>query len=366
MTIVSEGIISADSHVTEPADLWSNYIDPAYRDRAPHIERREETDVVVCDTASMVMSIGLLHGARYAWGESPNPKGRYDDIPTTGWDAAARIPEIEADGVHSEFVYPTVAMYFWSIEDVAFGEACFRAYNDWLVDFCRPLSARFKGCGMVMLEDVDRGMAELRRVKEMGLSGAMIAVNPAGTKPYHDPVYEPFWAAAEETGLPVSLHVSTDRRRDLGDDPTVKLLHYTAVHRVLVSMVYAGIFDRYPGLRVVSAENDAGWAGNIIERMDYFYAGSRWKTIRTGDAPIKRLPSEYWRDNVSYTFMRDRTAMLAREVIGVDNLMWGSDYPHGDSTYPNSQDTLAEIMAGVPEEDQRKVLRDNAARMYGF
>ena len=291
-----------------------------------------------------------------------DPKGRYEAIPATGWDAAARIPEIEADGVHAEFVYPTVAMYFWSIEDVAFGEACFRAYNNWLVDFCRPHPDRFKGCGMIMIEDVERAVSELHRAKKLGLSGAMIAVNPAGAKPYNDPMYEPFWAAAEEIGLPVSLHVSTDRRRNLGDDPTVKLLHYTVVHRVLVGLIYAGIFDRYPRLRVVSAENDAGWAGTIIERMDYMTS----RRAPRPSTPIKRLPSEYWHNNVSYTFMRDRTALLAREVIGVDSLMWGSDYPHGDSTYPSSQDELARIMAGVPEDEQRKVLRDNAARIYGF
>jgi predicted TIM-barrel fold metal-dependent hydrolase len=364
MAAILEGIISADSHVTEPAGLWQDYIEPAYRDRAPRVESRDDTDVIVCETASMVHQVGFLHvGPRIAWGEAPNPKGRYADIPATGWDTTIRIPEIEADGVHGEFIYPTVAMYFWSIEDVAFGEACFRAYNNWLVDFCRPHPDRFKGCGMIMIEDMERAVSEVHRVKEMGLSGAMVAVNPVGVKPYHDPMYDPFWAAAEETGLPVSLHVSTDRRRDLGTDPTVKLMHYaTVIQQVLCGLIYGGTFDRFPGLHVVSAENDAGWAGTMIERMDYMES-------RRGPRPesaIKQLPSQYWHNNVSYTFMRDRTAILAREVIGVESLMWGSDYPHGDGTYPDSQEILGRLMEGVPDEEQRMILRGNAARVYGF
>ncbi len=357
-------IISADAHVTEPADLWINYIEPAYRDRAPHIEAQEATDIWVCETGTM-FPVGVMHGVRYKGGEVRND-GRWDEVPASGYNPDARIPEMEMDGIDAEFVYPTVAMRFFTIEDVPFGEACLRAYNNWIVDFCKPHPNRFKACGIVMLEDIERAVAEVHRVKKLGLDGLMVSIYPDESKPYHDAYYDPFWAAAEETGLPVSIHVSTPRRVKADATPTENLMANLLAAQVLVGMVYAGTFDKFPKLQLISAENDAGWAGNIIERTDYFHAKARARNLSADQKRNEKLPSDYFRNNVSYTFMRDITAIRARDVIGVDNLMWSSDFPHGDSTWPDSQSVIAEHMAGVPEADQRKILCENAQRMYGF
>ncbi len=364
MTTTKQRIISADSHVTEPGDLWVNYIEPAYRSRAPHIEHQSTTDIWVCDTGTM-FPVGVMHGVRHKEGEV-KVDGRWEEVPTSGYDPEARIPEIEMDGVGAEFLYPTVAMRFFTIEDVPFAEACLRAYNNWVMDFCKPYPDRFKACGVISLDNVENAVSEARRCKKLGLPGLMIALYPDESRPYHDPRYNPFWAVAEETGLPVSLHVATPRRVNDDVTETQMLTRNLLCPEVITGMIYAGVFDEFPGLKVVSAENDAGWAANFIERMDYFHTKARARNLSAGRRLNKRLPSEYWHNNVSYTFMRDIGAMRARDIIGVDNLMWSSDFPHGDSTWPDSQEVIAQHMVGVPEAEQRKILCENAQRMYGF
>lgn len=358
-------IISADSHFTEPADLWVRYIDPRYRERAPHVESRETTDVIVCDGGDM-FPVGVIHGVRYKGGDV-KIDGRYADVPASGWDPAARIPEMRQDGIAGEILYPTIAMRFFTIEDPGFQQACIRAYNDWAADFCNPHRDVYRAVGIVSLDDVDAALAEMRRFRDLGLVGVMIAVFPDGGRMYHDEHYERFWAEAESLGLPVSMHIATERRVDkAAKSPTDSFLQYTLVQRTLIGMIYAGVFDRHPSLQMVSVENDAGWAGNLIERMDYVERKARARNLQSTGHLNREAPSHYWRNNISYTFMRDRTAILAREVIGADRLMWSSDFPHGDSTWPDSQEVIDEQLAGVPEEDQRLILHDNAARLYGL
>jgi len=215
------------------------------------------------------------------------------------------------------------------------------------------------------LDDINNAVDEVHRIKKLGLDGLMISVFPDESKPYHDPGYDPFWAAAEETRLPVSVHVSTPRRVETLT-PAQQLMGNLLAAEVMVGMVYAGTFDKFPNLQLISAENDASWAANIIERTDYFYSKARARNLSAGGRTNRKLPSEYFHNNVSYTFMRDISAMRVRDIIGVDNLMWSSDFPHGDSTWPDSQDVIAEHMVGLPEADQRKILCTNAQRMYGF
>jgi len=358
-------IISADSHFTEPADLWVRYIDPAYRDRAPHVESRETTDVIVCDGADM-FPVGVIHGVRYKGGDV-KLDGRYADVPASGWDPAARIPEMQLDGIAAEVLYPTIAMRFFTIEDPGFQEACIRAYNNWAADFGRTHPDVFKPVGIVSLDDIDVAVREMRRFRDLGLVGVMIAVFPDGGRAYHDESYLPFWAEAEALGLPVSMHIATERRVDKAErTPTETFLSYTLVQRTLIGMIFAGVFDRFPKLQMISVENDAGWAGNLIERMDYVQRKARARNLQSAGHLNKEAPSHYWRNNVSYTFMRDRTAILAREVIGADRLMWSSDFPHGDSTWPDSQQVIDEQFEGVPEHEQRLILHDNAAKLYGL
>jgi predicted TIM-barrel fold metal-dependent hydrolase len=356
-------IISADSHFTEPADLWLTRIDPEFRERAPHVEVQAHTDVVVCDGAPM-FPVGVMHGVRWKGGETPTD-GRYDDIPPSGWEVAPRLAEIERDGVFAEVLYPTVAMRFFTIEDTRFADACNRAYNTFAADFCRQRPDRFKAIAVIGLDDIDLAITELHRAHDIGLVGAMIAAAPTGSIPYHDPHYDPFWAAAAALRMPVSLHVATPRRLDADRTATTTFLAYQVVQHMVIGMIFAGAFDRHPELQLVSVENDAGWAAHLIERMDYVQSKARSRNLLT-DQHNEQVPSHYWRNNVHYTFMRDRTAILARDIIGVDRLLWSSDFPHGDSTWPDSMKVIDEELGDIPAADQRAILHDNAARLYRF
>jgi len=356
-------VISADSHFTEPADLWLERIDPAYRDRAPHVVHGETTDTIVCDGAPM-FPVGVMHGVRYHGGDVPTA-GRYADIPASGWDLGARLADLAVDGVSAEVLYPTVGMRFFTIEDPAFANACIRAYNSFAADFCAERPERFRAVGVIHLDDMAGALDEMERCRDLGLVGAMIAVHPAEAVPYHDAAYDPFWAAAERLGMPVSLHTSTPRRIKADRTPLEMFLGYQVVQHLIIGMILAGTFDRFPGLQLVSVENDAGWAAHLIERMDYVHGKARARNLNVGHHN-ERTPSEYWRANVSYTFMRDRTAIVARDIIGVDRLLWSSDFPHGDSTWPDSQQVIDAELGDIPAAERKAILHDNAARLYGF
>jgi predicted TIM-barrel fold metal-dependent hydrolase len=367
-------IISADSHVVEPGDLWLKHIDRRYAERAPRLVREETTDVFWCEGLPMIPV-----PATSAAGRDSNElrrNGRFEeDVFPGAYDPDARLKDMAADGVDAEVIYPTFAMRMYQIPDPDFKWAVFAAYNDWATEFCGAYPDRLKGVGMVFTEDVPRAVAELERIRKRGLVGAMTSIAPADRSDSGDPYrgqadygqtdYDQFWAAAQDLGLPVSLHVVTEPKPLALKTMADHVLYTHSIQRSLASMVFGGLFARFPKLRVISAENDAGWVPYMLERMDYVFDRRRNSldfAIRGGDT----LPSEYFRRHVALTFMRDATAVANRAAIGLDNLLWSSDYPHNDSTWPHSRRVIAEMCAGVPEPEVRRIVRDNAAALYGF
>ena len=360
-------IISADAHFTEPADLWLKYMEPKDRSRAPHVEHEATTDVFVCEGIKM-FDLGLIHGVRYGEDE-PKAETRYDEIPASGWDPNARLPDLDKDGVAAEVIYPTIGMRMFAIPDSDFQNAVFRAYNNWVADFNKAHPKRLVGLGAVNLDDIEGAVSELHRIRKLGIPGAMIALSPEKSLPYDDAHYDPFWAAAQALELPVSVHAQTERRVDVGPHnvPTpVNVIFLPIVAaRVLVTMIYGGVFDRFPKLKIVSAENDAGWAGNVIERMNFTHYKMRRRNMERG-VRHKRLPSEYFGDNIYMTFIRDLSAMRLTDIVSADSLMWGSDYPHLFSTWPDSRAHIKEHCKSITPESARKIFGDTAARLYGL
>jgi uncharacterized glyoxalase superfamily protein PhnB/predicted TIM-barrel fold metal-dependent hydrolase len=356
-------LVSADSHVVEPVDLWTERIALAFRERAPRIRREESgEDVFYCD------GVRLLGPARVSQAGKTNPDLDWsaDAVYPGGRDPRARLGEMAVDGVEAEVLYPSVTMRIFEVPDPALQQACFAAYNAWIAEFCRQVPDRLKGVAVVALDDLDAAIAEARRAREMGLPGLMISI--AGDDPnlYGTTAYDRFWAAAEDLEMPVSLHVITNRT-PLSYTVIFESLIAFDVMTALANMVFGGLFDRFPRLKVVSAENDAGWAGYLVERMDRVFTQPRRNRGR--DFPIRdrgMLPSAYVRRNFALTFIHDKTAVEARPWIGVENLMWSSDYPHQNSTWPNSAATLDYVFAGVPEDERRLMAAGNAERLYGL
>ncbi len=366
---VNYRVISSDSHVIEPHDLWQRLVPQQFRSRAPKLVSDAETDRLVCDMADLP-PVGLLAGCARG-DDEVRTEGRWDvDVFRGGYDATVRLADLDRDGIDAEILYPTIAMQMYPIEDQDFQWALFRAYNTWLgEEFCAAYPDRFKGIAMLSNTDVDGSIEELKRAADIGLSGVMVPLYPGEDNPYHSSFYDPLWAAATEHEMPVSLHAATTRDRSKAwnkGTPTDSIMSPGQVMRVLLDMILHGVFDRHPDLMVVSAESDVGWAGNMLERADFWVQrNQRIMEERHGTA-ISKLPSEHFHSNIRVTFMRDRTGVLARDVIGLETMMWGNDFPHHVSTWPNSQSVLDEHFADTPPEVRNAICRDNCQSLYRF
>jgi predicted TIM-barrel fold metal-dependent hydrolase len=254
----------------------------------------------------------------------------------------------------------------FSIEDPDFQFACFQAWNDWMSDFCRVVQNRLFGVALIPTEPAARAIAEMKRTKGRGLRAAMMSVLPAEGKGYNNPMYDPIWSAAEELEMPISLHLAASRRSfSLSGNSLVDFsLGFTPAMYSVALMIFSGVFDRHRKLKVTTVENDAGWAALMMERMDFRYERDRFHMASANGITSGRLPSQQFREHVYCTFMRDHTAVKMREYIGVKNIMWGSDYPHQDSSFPKSSEIVEAHFKGVPLEDQKRIARTNAIELY--
>ncbi|MEE9284916.1 MAG: amidohydrolase family protein [Dehalococcoidia bacterium] len=356
-------VISADSHVVEPGNLWTDYIDPTFQERAPRLERQGETDHFVCEGANIAPPFAFSVAGR-----DLNPPRTFDEgVYPAAYDPDARLEHMAVDGIDAEVVYPSVGLRMFALADIELKLACLEAYNRWAADFCRVHPDVIKGLAMLAIDDVERAVSEMQTAKKMGLSGAMVTLASDDPHLYASESLDPIWRTAEELEMPLSLHLLTNQGPlDLRSEIESALYH-AYIQRSLTNMVFTGVFFRFPGLKVVSAENDAGWAPYFMERMDYLFADPRRQTYQ--DYPIKgkgMLPSEYVKRGVFFTFMRDASAVYVRDLVGTTNLMWASDYPHNDSTWPHSQAMIESLFGGVPEGPRRQMVADNAARLYGF
>ena len=366
-------ILSSDSHVFEPADLWTTRIDAAFRHRAPRIVRIEGADEIVIEADQVLSGIGLISnaGARFEAPETISGRGRLEDVHRGGWDPEQHLADMRLDGVAGEVLYPSQGLFYFRIADPALMSAIFRAYNDWLAEFCRTDPARLKGIAMVNLDDVGDGIKELERAARLGLAGAMITEYPLEDRRYDRPEYEPFWSAAEGLGMPLSLHTATRRQgkvrgsgaktlRDASSRATKAF--YPALS--MCDMIFSGVFERHPRLTLAIVEFELAWAPHLLDTMDYTYRERHEEAIHRFKNGMR--PSDFFHANVVLSFQEDAIGIRLRDVIGVDNMMWGSDYPHSESTFPQSRKILAEILAGVPEAEQARIVGGTTARVYGF
>lgn len=364
-------ILSADSHVWEPPELWPERIDPRYRGREPRLERGPDGDRFVCEGVE-ISPLGATQRRESPGGSSSaDPEGpaaaRFEDVvPLGAYDPHARMADMQLDGLWGEVLYPTVTLELFGIPDAGLRSAAFRAYNDWVADYCRPYPDRLKAVGVVDTEDPGAAVRELERVRSMGLVGALISVAP-GDDRYLRPEFDRFWSAAEALELPVSLHSGTEQAPVPFTDKSIGMLVSISVpvQVTLVDLVYAGVFARHPALRVVSVENGAGWAPYMMQAMDVRVFLDASRKLRFGDEEPLR-PSEYVRRNVRITFMSDKLAIRLRDVIGVEALLWASDYPHPESTFPASRAVIERQLKEVPAGEQEQLICGNTARLYGF
>ena len=361
--------ISADSHVVEPPELFEP-LQVRLGSRAPKIVRTEAFgDQLDLGDGTLGIPVGgfLIAGMDLATDESRAAAKRGYEIARPGvYDITERLKDQERDGLSAEVLYPSIIFNVYQVQDTEVVHAAFQAYNDWLYDYMKPAPGRLFGLGAIQLRDLDLAIEEMHRVKDMGFVGLCTPCTASPDKPFSDPFYEPFWSAAEEARMPLAMHIfsSATPNHGLPNVPGANSpLAYMGMEVTIINLIVSGVCERHPNLKFVVTEFETGWIGNFLRRTDHTWVRHGGKIANT---MLPRKPSDYWHQNFIATFEDDPIGIRTIDFIGVDNLMWGSDYPHGDSIFPESQPILDGLFSGDLAKDRFAVTARNVVKLYNL
>ncbi|MDO9460409.1 MAG: amidohydrolase family protein [Alphaproteobacteria bacterium] len=359
--------ISSDSHITEPPNCYIDFIDPKFRDRAPRmVDDGKGGDAFLIEGLKRPLNISLAAAAGRAPEDLRGRGQKFTDLWRGGWDGSVRCADQDRDGVCAEIIYPTIGMMLCNHDDFDYKKACFDAYNRWLQTFVAPAPKRIFGLGQIAMRSVEEGIKELEQVKAMGFVGVMMPGNPQ-VEDYDSPIYDPFWQAAVDLKMPLSFHILTAKAAGVGEGRGPAINSFLSIIRgnqdILGMMIFSGVFDRNPKLKIVCVEADAGWAPHFMYRADHAYKRHRfWMKGQE----LKKLPSDCFKDHIYLTFQDDWVAFKMKHMVNIERLMWANDFPHSDSTWPWSQDVLAEHTKGLTEEERNKICFDNVKALYNL
>jgi len=364
-------VYSSDSHVIEPPDLWTSRMDANWRDRAPRIVALADTDIWVVDRDTRLAVVGIQDQAGFRF-EGPgriSKKARMNALAhgEAGWTPSLYVEGLDADGVSGALLYPSTAIQAYRCVEGPLLAALARTYNDWIIEFCSADPGRLRAVAMIAVDDPAVAVAEMTRMAGLGAAALLLPVFPRYPTTYDQPQYAPVWAAAADIGLPVVFHLGSNQRARHGEPPLDLIVHSTKdihVQRSIGILVLSGLFGRHPRLRVGAIEFGASWAGPLMHRLDAVYA--RGQRQLDHQLPEGELPSHHFRRNVFLSFQDDRACIPMRHTLGVENLHWGNDYPHAESTYPRSHEFLAAHFDGIPVEEAAAIAGGNAISAYGF
>jgi len=362
---MSYPIVSADSHITEPANTYLDYVDPKWRDQAPHLVSDEKAgDLFVIPGMKRPVPMGLVAAAGLPPEEIRVFGRRFEELHRGGWDPSVRLADQDRDGVSAEVIYPTVGMVLCNHTDFDYKRGCFGGYNRWIAEYCATDLDRLIGMGQTAMRTPEDGIAELKEIQALGLRGVMMPGNPA-VEDYDSPVYDDFWRTAIELQMPLSFHILTTRgEKARGPKMNGFLTIVRGCQDIMGTLVLGGVFERHPDLKIVCVEADAGWVPHYMYRMDHAY--KRHRNWLPAGQKLSKLPSEYFRENIYTTFQDDWVAFKTASLMNWERLMWANDFPHSDSTWPWSQDLIAEHRADLTDEQAERILCRNAADLYGI
>ena len=329
------GLVSGDSHVIEPVDLWDGLLPDGY------------------------------------WG---NEQATFSDRPG-GYDPAARVGEMARDGVVAEVLYPSLALRLFGLDDAAAQQRCFRRYNEWMATFVQVAPTQLVGIGLVAAYRMEDAVAEAEWCRAHGLRGVQVWQTPHPDLPFSGDHYDPLWEACSQLDLPVSMHILSGHGycKDVFERQALDIaaaglsvyrnavnLKLLAAADALLELLLSRALDRFPRLRVVFVENEISWLPFVIDQLDY-YVDRLGKRAPTG---IGRPPSDYLGRQVFATFFRDPNATTTIEGLGAGAFMWSNDYPHGNSTWPRSRDVIRAGLRSLGDVPLDQVLWRNAAQLY--
>jgi len=376
--------ISADSHFESPPDQWTHRVAKEYRDRAPRrIKLAGGGDALVLEGKPLVYGGTSLFGGRSPEIFDPT-RLDYDSTPGCG-SAEQRLREQDQDGIDAEVLFALDARNS-AIQDKAALIAVVRGFNDYFAEeYCAVDRDRLIGMAVLPNVGVDEDIAEMERCKRAGLKGAWLSTFPSG-KSYPAPEDDRFWAAALDLDMPLVVHTSFPTKVGSRDTPLFKyarepqgekrpptdfvqrFARQAPHHSGSVEasqLIIAGVFDRFPKLQIYWAENNVGWLPYFFEQIDHEYTVNRhWAERSLGLPQLKRLPSEYLKENAHWGFFEDHVGVRLRHEIGVDRIMWSTDFPHIVTRWPNSLKVLESQMAGVPAEERQKMVANNAIAFF--
>lgn len=366
-TAARYAVISADGHAGADVRAYRDYLERRYLD-----EYDRWLSAYVCPFPDL---------------EGPNAD--------RNWNSDRRLAEMEADGIVGEVLFPNTIPAFYpttslkaqvppaNAGDLELRWAGLRAHNRWLADFCAATPGRRAGIAQILLHDVDAAVEEVHWAADAGLAGGVLLPGaPPGTglQPLYASVYEPIFAACEERGLPINHH-SGSAVPPLDDTPEDKVIFLLEVtwwaNRALWHLIVGGAMERHPSLQFVFTEQGTSWIPERLMMLDYFFDRMRGdagaggsQEVEWGTPVMSKLslqPSEYWarQCHVGASFMRPAEVPL-RHDIGLDKIMWGSDYPHKESAYPYSREALRLAYADVAPDEVAVMVGGNAAELYGF
>ena len=381
---IKHRFISADDHIDLrwlPKDLWTERLPARLRERGPRVVNMEKGAFWTWEgqTFSPHGYYTAAQGSGAMWAIERGGVMREGELrPTT---ADLRLTDMDRDGADASVMYgPTDPM---AISDPELRRYCYEAYNDWLAGFCAAKPQRLIGVAQLSMEDPELARDELDRLSKRGGLRHVNILASRANPPVYDGAWESFWALAEEVGIPIGFHLAVlvKKTRLDGGDAAANLVISVASRfakeppgiqllEPITGLIFAGVLDRHPRLKIVMAEAGLAWVPGMIQGLDIWYQRTRDGRRLTGDAPIilpKLLPSEYFHRQIWISFVDDPLGVkMVGSVLDTDKVMFGSDYPHPASTWPYSQQVIEEQMQGLSPDVRQKIVCDNACALFGI
>ena len=361
MTSNMQPLISADSHVEEPPELWFDALPAKLREELPPEMRPTDS------ATQYALRVGAKKDGELTKEELDGERHRQEvaSLGTTSVDARYKI--MREEGVVGECIYPTKALYTWTIANPETGKLCARLYNDWMYDILESRSHRFRCAAIIPTWTVEDAIAEVQRVAAMGMGGLLLPI--VGTPPFNHKQWDPLWSAINETGLPVVMHQGSGHDmlfyRGRGATVSNLLATQSMAPRTAALLAMSGVLEDNPDLHFVFVETNAAWISWAMATLDHYDRSFR-QYVGWVRPELKQPPSFYLKRQIHGTFQIDDVAVDMVHFTGPKVALWGSDYPHAEGTYPHSQDVVAQFAKRLSPEDTRAIVFDTAANLFKF
>jgi predicted TIM-barrel fold metal-dependent hydrolase len=369
----AEYVVDADGHLCEPADLWERNLPASMRDRGIRLRWNEATGFDECLVEDVMATERGLVGLGNA-GESFENFGQgrhYEDCNPAGFDAHERVKVLDSEGIDISVMYPGLGLKLGGITDPQLAVASCAVYNDWVADWCSAAPDRLKAVGALPMQDPEEAAREAYRIRDRGLVAGFARPNAYNNRPFHDPSYTPVWEALEATGLALGLHITgladmPGAARGMGHlmAPGTQHAMIPVLDQMvtLSNLVYGGVLERHPGLKVAVLESGGGWIAHWMDRLNEFESSYWWAA-----APMTLDAEHYFKRQCWISFdPGERTPGALGPIAGFDRFVWASDFPHNDAKYPGVVDELREHTGDLPDDARRAYFGLNALEMYGI